>query len=309
MLQEVSSRVQDKAAVDSLRRLLEANKELAQAVLDGYLRQADYSRNMDRLRDELKQKEETIRKWQEWAAANFDYSSNMTYGEKKAREELARLKKELERYKASSAQQVDESLDEDEEVDSAPVKARTEEKEAKGGKMSEQDSRRYVTAEDLQRMGMAFEELYAKLEEFAADYQQRFGQPLNKREFMNFAKQYQDIDQAWAMYTMPKEIEHLRQKYESEIEKLKEEHKKELESLKEKATEEQLPVTTEPPGIPPQLIALVGKGSTAPAPEADHLERATEKMAASGFKRPPMLGKGVLSKRAAEELRQRGTLE
>lgn len=262
VLQQLVSDDEDRAALASLSSKYPGMKE-------GWLRQSDYSRKMDALRDSenaARQALEYAGQWKRWQDENWDVDNNVPKMELHWRTEFEKLQKERETD--MKFEDIDKYIGNKGYTTKSDLEAEV--------------NKRAGEVNDAMKGSAYFS---AVLNELAGSHLHEFKTPLKTREFVSKLNEYgtSDLDVAYDKYVADKRSEMAAAKHEKDIAKLKEEVRRDVE--KEYAAKTGGPPVDTEGGLGFLQAKMLHAG------EADAADRAK-------------LGDGTLSYLAAQRLRE-----
>lgn len=286
-LEEMLALIEDQKDRDSLKVLLEKHEVLRERN-EGYLRQSDYDKNFNKIKEEREQEAIALQnardraaKWEKWAKDNQPIHENLLTEYKKKEQQV----KDLEEKVAEAAASHGNNGDKGGEVDEAKLMERVKAEIEKRGFVSKAD----VTAialEEAKKLASEREaaffketlpasmEYSAKMGDFAFDHREEFGERFDRTAFAKFVtdKKINDLDDAYKQFVTDRRTE----------KKIKEETDKRVQA---ELSKRNLPGTGVAPSLEMGPIQMRRSGKDvlpADATIADAVAKAAEELRAEG---------------------------
>jgi len=187
---EILKKVEDPDIRQQFEELVAKAPVVTKEIEGGFLRQSDYSRQLDELGD-VRDRVQRANQWDAWREANYDVTENKTIQQIGVEKELQKAREELEQLRAGSAggdEDMTRFSDFGGDADPAAIAAIVKKTIAGMNLVSRADVESLSPAGEIDKklntFGYNAENFLAKVVTLADKHREEFGKPLDMDQFM-----------------------------------------------------------------------------------------------------------------------------
>lgn len=222
---EILKKVEDPEIRQQFEELAVKAPVVTKEIENGYLRQSDYSRQLDELGD-VKERVQRANHWDAWREANYDATQKKTIQQIAVEQELQKTREELEQLKAGAAGGDDDMArfsDFGGDTDPAAIAAIVKKTIADMNLVSKADVESLSPAGEidkkLNQFGYNAENFLAKVVTLADKHREEFGKPLDMDQFMTAIREKRKAPQDLYPEFVAEQREERRKQQEEQREK------------------------------------------------------------------------------------------